>query len=94
MLYVKDETYDLLEDPLFDKFRIEHDEDFCRWIFEEMGRGAKVYPHDDIPKMENYMEAIRNTHTISRATFEFFNVYSGNRRLIWFSGNKVLRCRY
>ena len=70
MLYVKDETYDLLEDPLFDKFRIEHDEDFCRWIFEEMDRGAKVYPHDDIPKMENYMEAIRNTHTISQATFE------------------------
>lgn len=70
MLYVKDETYDLLEDPLFDKFRIEHDEDFCRWIFEEMGRGAKVYPHDDIPKMENYMETIRNTHTISQATFE------------------------
>ena len=49
IINVKDETYDLLEDPLFDKFRIEHDEDFCRWIFEEMDRGAKVYPHDDIP---------------------------------------------
>lgn len=70
MLYVRDETYDLLKDPLFDKFRIEHDEDFCRWIFDEMGHGTKVYPHDDIPKMENYMAAIRSTHTISQTTFE------------------------
>lgn len=70
MLYIRDEAYDLLEDPLFDKFRIEHDEDFCKWIFDEMNHGAKVYPYDDIPKIENYMEAIRNTHIISQATFE------------------------
>ena len=70
MLYVRDESYDLLEDPLFDKFRIEHDEDFCRWIFEEMDCGSKVYPLDDIPKIEEYMEAIRNTHVISRTAFE------------------------
>ena len=69
-LFVKDDAYDLLEDPLFDKFRIEHDEDFCRWIFDEMDQGAKVYPHDDIPKIEEYMETIRNTHTISQRTFE------------------------
>jgi len=67
---VKDEAYDLLEDPLFDKFRIEHDEDFCRWIFEEMDCGAKVYLHGDIPKIECYMEKIRNIHTISKKTFE------------------------
>ena len=70
MLYVRDASYDLLEDPLFDKFRIEHDEDFCRWIFDEMNDGSKVYPYDDIPKIENYMETIRNTHVISQATFE------------------------
>lgn len=70
MLYVRDESYDLLKDPLFDKFRIEQNEDFCRWIFEEMDRGAKVYPHDDIPNIERYMEGIRNTHIISQATFE------------------------
>lgn len=70
MLYVRDETYDLLEAPLFDKFRIEHDEDFCRWIFDEMNCGTRVYPQDDIPKIESYMEKIRNTHIISQATFE------------------------
>ena len=70
MLYVRNESFDLLEDPLFDKFRFEHDENFCRWIFEEMDCGNKVYPLDDIPKIEEYMEAIRDTHIISRTTFE------------------------
>lgn len=70
MIYAGDESYNLLEDPLFDKFRFKHDEGFCRWIFEEMDCGNKVYPLDDIPKIEEYMEAIRNTHVISRATFE------------------------
>lgn len=70
MLYAKDETYDLLKDPLFDKFRIEHNEDFCKWIFEEMDNGNKVYPHDDIPKIERYMDEIRNTYMISQGTFE------------------------
>lgn len=70
MLCVRDDSYDLLKDPLFDKFRIEHDEDFCRWIFEKMDRGFKIYPNDDIPNIEKYMETIRNTHVISRTTFE------------------------
>lgn len=70
MLYVRNKLFNLLEDPLFDKFRFEHNEDFCRWIFEEMDCGNKVYPLDDIPKIEEYMEAIRNPHVISRATFE------------------------
>ena len=70
MLFIKDDSYDLLNDPLFDKFRIEHDEDFCRWIFDEMDCGAKVYPHNDIPKIEDYLISIKNTHMISQTTFE------------------------
>lgn len=70
MLCTHDETYDLLKDPLFDKFRIEHDEDFCNWIFNEMDCGAKIYPLDDIPKIELYMEKIKNAHVISQTTFD------------------------
>ncbi len=70
MLSARDETYDLLQDPLFDKFRFEHDEDFCKWIFEEMDNGAKVYPHEDIPKIDRYMEEIRDSSVISQETFE------------------------
>ena len=76
MLHVQDETYNLLKDPLFDKFRIEHNEDFCRWIFESLDCGAKVYPHDDIPQIEQYMEKIRNSHIISLSTFERFVEHS------------------
>ena len=35
-----------------------------------MDRGFKIYPHDDISNIEKYMETIRNTHVISRTTFE------------------------
>ena len=70
MLLVKDEKYDMLKDSLFDKFRFEHDEEFCRWIFEEMDHGNKVYPHDDIPQITSYMEKIKNSHQFSQKTFE------------------------
>lgn len=70
MLLVKDEKYDMLKDPLFDKFRFEHDEEFCRWIFEEMDRGNKVYPHDDIPRITEYMEKIKNSHQFSQNMFD------------------------
>lgn len=70
MLLVKDEKYDMLKDPLFDKFRFEHDEEFCRWIFEEMDRGNKVYPHDDIPQITEYMERIKNSHQFSQNMFD------------------------
>lgn len=70
MLLVKNEKYDMLKDPLFDKFRFEHDEEFCRWIFEKMDCGNKVYPHDDIPQITSYMEKIKNSHQFSQKTFE------------------------
>lgn len=71
MLFVRNPSYDMLVDPLFDKFRILHDEDFCRWIFEEMECGNQVYPYRDIPNIERYMQGIRNSHSISRKTFDF-----------------------
>ena len=70
MLLVKDEKYDMLKDPLFDKFRFEHDEEFCKWIFEEMDSGNKVYPHDDIPQITEYMEKIKNSHQFSHNMFD------------------------
>lgn len=70
MLLVKDEKYNMLKDPLFDKFRFEHDEEFCKWIFEEMDCGNKVYPHDDIPQITEYMEKIKNSHQFSQKMFD------------------------
>ncbi len=31
MLLTKNEKYDMLKDQPLDKFRFEHDEEFCRW---------------------------------------------------------------
>lgn len=70
MLCTQNAQYDMMKDPLFDKFRIKLDEDLCQWIFEEMDRGNKVYPNDDIPKMEYYMAKIRSSHMISQKTFD------------------------
>lgn len=70
MLWADDPEYDLLQDPLFDKFRFEQDEELCRWIYEEMDRGNKVYPNDDIPHLDQYMEKIRDSRRISQYTFE------------------------
>lgn len=70
MLLVKDSQYDMLKDPLFDKFRIELDEELCQWIFAEMDQGNKVYPNDDIPAIDKYMWKIRNSRVISKQTFD------------------------
>lgn len=70
MLIARDERYDMLRDPLFDKFRFAHDEDFCRWIFEQMDGGAKIYPNEDAVDLAQYMDRIAATRQISRQTFE------------------------
>lgn len=70
MLWANDPKYDLLRDPLFDKFRFEQDEELCCWIYEEMDRGNKVYPNDDIPHLDQYMGKIRDSRRISQYTFE------------------------
>ena len=69
MLIARDERYDMLRDPLFDKFRFAHDEDFCRWIFEQMDGGAKIYPNEDAVDLAQYMDRIAATRQISRQTF-------------------------
>lgn len=72
MLMKKDPNYDMLKDSRFHKFRFRLDEELCQWIFNEMEQGDKIYPHNDVPEMERYMEKIRNTKTISRENFDHF----------------------
>lgn len=72
MFLVENERYDMQKDPLFEKYRIELSEELCRWIFGEMDEGKKIFPHDDIPDIEQYMDRIRRTRVISRQTFDRF----------------------
>lgn len=70
MLLVNTRSYDMLKDSRFDKFRIRLDEELCRWIYEEMDEGNKIYPHNDIPDMTSYMEKIRKSHLVSQKAYE------------------------
>lgn len=70
MLLVNNRDYDMLKDNRFDKFRIRLDEGLCRWIYEEMDEGNKIYPHNDIPDMTSYMEKIDRSHLISQKSYE------------------------
>lgn len=72
MLMVRDPKYDMLKDSWFQKFRFRLEEDLCQWIFEEMDQGNKIYPHNDVPELEQYMEKIRTSKTISRENFDYF----------------------
>ena len=70
MMLVNNESYDMMQDALFDKFRIRLDEDLCLWIYEEMGCGNAIYPHEDIPDIEKYIEPINEQHIFSEKVFK------------------------
>ncbi|MGC4019984.1 MAG: FRG domain-containing protein [Muricomes sp.] len=70
MMLVKDEGYDMMQDPLFDKFRIRLDEELCLWIYEEMDKGNAIYPNDDIPDISQYIEPMNSQHIFSEEVFQ------------------------
>lgn len=70
MMLTNSKDYDMMQDPLFDKFKIRLDEELCAWIYEEMGRGDAIYPHDDIPDIAQYIEAMNNQHIFSENVFK------------------------
>lgn len=61
---------DLYQDSQFDKAIFRLDENFCRWIYEEMDRGDKIYPHADVPNISKYIQKIAKTRVFNRALFE------------------------
>ncbi len=70
MLLAKNEDYDMMQDPLFDKFKIRLDEEFCLWIYEEMDKGNAIYPHEEIPDISQYIEPMNNQHVFSEKVFK------------------------
>jgi len=70
MMVVDNKDYDMMQDPLFDKFKIRLDEELCSWIYEEMDRGNAIYPHDDIPDISKYIEPMNTQHIFSEEVFQ------------------------
>ena len=70
MLLTKDKSYELYQDPLFDKFKFKLTEELCNWIYEEMDKGNKIYPNSDIPDISNYIEPINSSKKFSCSVFQ------------------------
>lgn len=70
MLIADSEEYDMMKDPLFDKFKVRLDEDLCMWIYEEMNKGNAIYPNSDIPNIEEYITYINNQNYFSEKIFQ------------------------
>lgn len=71
MLMTGNPDYDMLKDQRFCKIRFKLDENLCEWIYREMDKGDKIYPHDDVPDITKYIEKIAKNPTVfSKSTFE------------------------
>lgn len=70
MMLTNNDTYDLYQDDLFDKYRILLDEELCTWIYEEMDRGNAVYPNDDVPDISQYFEKLNYQCSFSESVFQ------------------------
>lgn len=75
MFLTFDPEYNMQTDLLFEKYLIELNEDLCCWIYEEMCKGERIYPINDIPHIEKYMGKIRDTRIISQKTVEIMSRY-------------------
>ena len=63
---------DLYLDEQFDKAKFRLDEEFCEWIYEEMDRGKKIYPNQDVPDIGKYISKIAHTTIFSNDIFQFY----------------------
>lgn len=72
MLIAKNSHYDIQKDPSFDKFLIELSTPLCKKIFDTMDQGRKVYPLDDIPHIDQYLNTLKCTDTVSKTAFEHY----------------------
>ena len=70
MMLTNNKEYDMLQDPLFEIYKILLDEDFCNWIYKEMDYGEKVYPHNDIPDISQEIEKINRLTIFSESVFQ------------------------
>ena len=68
-MWIRDREYDLYTDPMFEKTLIALDEDFCKWVYDEMEEGNLVYPLNDIPNIGEYLNQFNSMRRFSEQTF-------------------------
>ena len=72
MMLTNNYEYDMLQDPLFEKFKIPLNENFCKEIYNQMDQGNKIYPNDDIPDITKEIEKINALKIFSESVFQSF----------------------
>lgn len=63
-------SYDMFQDISFAKVKFRHTEELCKWIFEEMDEGRKVYPIEDMADCESVTYKINNSKKFSKKAFQ------------------------
>ncbi len=64
------EPYDMYRDPNFAKVKFPHTEELCRYIYEEMDEGRKIYPNENTQEFEKITQRINNSNTYSSKAFD------------------------
>lgn len=64
------EPYDLCQDGSFSKYKFRHTPEICRWIFEEMDGGKKIYPNEMFGSCEDVIEPLKTSTTFSQQALD------------------------
>ncbi|MBO4733541.1 MAG: FRG domain-containing protein [Clostridia bacterium] len=63
------ESYDMYKDLNFAKVKFRHTEEFCRYIYDEMDEGRKIYPEENTQSMERIIKRIKDSKEYSLKAF-------------------------
>ena len=61
----------LQQDEFFEKLRFKHNEKLSREVYEMMGEGNLIYPHEGLKEIEFLIDEISNTYIFSEDAFQY-----------------------
>ena len=70
-IYMRNDRQPLNKDTDFEILIFEHDENFARWIYEEMDKGKLIYPHEGLKDAQFIIDDIANTTQFSEAAYYY-----------------------
>ena len=71
------EAYDLFENSSFEALKFKHNEAMSKFIFNEMDKGRKIYPHEGLTLVQDQIDDINNSKSFSQEAYEYALEKSG-----------------
>lgn len=65
------EEFPLQNDVVFENLRFRHNEELSTWIFERMGKGKLIYPHEGLIQFNDIIQEIKDSYVFSEEAFNF-----------------------